>query len=544
MGVLCLQDACLRLLNWNNFMDLSWVLEPATLVGFFTLLVLEVVLGIDNLVFVAILANKVKPQHRDKARVIGLGLAVVMRIGMLGAMAYIMTLEQALFTIASHPFSGKDLIMLGGGLFLLYKATSELHERLEGHAEYVDGGKKSRGHAAFGSVVAQIILLDMVFSIDAVITAAAMVEHITIAMAAVVVAMGLMIWASKPLTTFVNNHPTVVMLCLGFLLMIGFSLIAEGLGMKIPKGYLYAAIGFSILIEIFNQVSTKNRKKNAFSARTWRARTAESVLGMMGIREAVLAKAGVLNGDGSHFEDNEKLMIQSVLTLAERPILGVMTPRPEIERLDISQSKEQQCKQLEDTPFSRLMVVGKAGIDEPLGYINKKDLLAQMLATGEFSIHKALKQPLVLPENSTVLNAMELFRAKSADIALVVDEFGAILGMVTMKDLMETIAGDFPEEYEREEAPSIEMHTDQSFTVDGSLEYSSLAQQIDLPMQDDESDFHTVAGLIMDELQAIPDVNDSVDYHQWRFTVIEKVGQRIERVKVTRIPDEEWFQED
>jgi len=544
-------------------MDFSWVLEPATLVGFLTLLVLEVVLGIDNLVFVAILANKVKPQHRDKARIIGLSLAVVIRIIMLASMAYIMKLTTPLFYVDDFGVSGKDMIMFAGGIFLLYKATTELHERLEGQAAYVDGGNGRRKHTAFWAVVGQIILLDAVFSIDSVITAVAMVDHITIAMTAVVVAMpyvsldaekkpiprvvvamAVMIWASKPLTEFVDKHPTVVMLCLGFLLMIGFSLIAEGFHYHIPKGYLYAAIGFSILIEVFNQVSSKNRKKNAFSARTWRARTAESVLGMMGIREAVLAKAGAVNGDDSHFEDNEKLMIQSVLTLAERPILGVMTPRPEIERLDISQSKEQQCKQLEDTPFSRLMVVGKAGIDEPLGYINKKDLLAQMLATGEFSIHKALKQPLVLPENSTVLNAMELFRAKSADIALVVDEFGGILGMVTMKDLMETIAGDFPEEYEREEAPSIEMHADQSFTVDGSLEYGSLAQQIDLPMQDEEADFHTVAGLIMDELQAIPEVGDSIDYHQWRFTVIEKVGQRIERVKVTRIPDDEWFKED
>ena len=525
-------------------MDFSWVLEPATLVGFLTLLVLEVVLGIDNLVFVAILANKVKPQHRDKARIIGLSLAVVIRIIMLASMAYIMKLTTPLFYVDDFGVSGKDMIMFAGGIFLLYKATTELHERLEGQAAYVDGGNGRRKHTAFWAVVGQIILLDAVFSIDSVITAVAMVDHITIAMTAVVVAMAVMIWASKPLTEFVDKHPTVVMLCLGFLLMIGFSLIAEGFHYHIPKGYLYAAIGFSILIEVFNQVSSKNRKKNAFSARTWRARTAESVLGMIGIREAVLAKAGAVNGDDSHFEDNEKLMIQSVLTLAERPILGVMTPRPEIERLDISQLKEQQCKQLEDTPFSRLMVVGKAGIDEPLGYIDKKDLLAQMLATGEFSIHKALKQPLVLPENSTVLNAMELFRAKSADIALVVDEFGGILGMVTMKDLMETIAGDFPEEYEREEAPSIEMHADQSFTVDGSLEYGSLAQQIDLPMQDEEADFHTVAGLIMDEVQAIPEVGDSIDYHQWRFTVIEKVGQRIERVKVTRIPDDEWFKED
>ena len=209
-------------------MDFSWVLEPATLVGFLTLLVLEVVLGIDNLVFVAILANKVKPQHRDKARIIGLSLAVVIRIIMLASMAYIMKLTTPLFYVDDFGVSGKDMIMFAGGIFLLYKATTELHERLEGQAAYVDGGNGRRKHTAFWAVVGQIILLDAVFSIDSVITAVAMVDHITIAMTAVVVAMAVMIWASKPLTEFVDKHPTVVMLCLGFLLMIGFSLIAEG----------------------------------------------------------------------------------------------------------------------------------------------------------------------------------------------------------------------------------------------------------------------------------------------------------------------------
>ena len=431
-------------------MDFSWLAEPTTWIGFATLLVLEVVLGIDNLVFVAILANKVKPAYRDKARITGLTLAIVMRIIMLGFMAHIMTLVHPWFHIGSFAVSGKDLIMLLGGLFLLYKATTELHERLEGHNQFhvADTNKK---HAPFWGVVAQILVLDAVFSIDSVITAVAMVDHIVVAMAAVVVAMSVMIWASKPLTEFVDRHPTVVMLCLGFLLMIGFSLIAEAFHFHIPKGYLYAAIGFSILIEVFNQVSQKNSKRNAYISSSWRQRTAENVLGMMGIREAVLAKAGS-GDDDSHFEENEKSMIRSVLTLAERPILGVMIPRRDIERLDISQGREEQAAQLQNTPYSRLLVVGKAGVDEPLGYINKKDLLAQLLDGGEMNIQSALRQPLILPDSTTALNAIELFRKNSADYALVVDEFGAILGMVTMKDMLEAIAGEFPEEFEREEA--------------------------------------------------------------------------------------------
>ncbi|ULJ69592.1 TerC family protein [Wielerella bovis] len=519
-------------------MDLSWLAEPQTWIGFATLLILEVVLGIDNLVFVAILANKVKPAQRDHARITGLTLAVVIRIIMLAFMAKIMTLTQPWFHVGSHPVSGKDLIMFVGGIFLLYKATTELHERLEGenHFAVADTHKK---HAAFWGVVAQILVLDAVFSIDSVITAVAMVDHIVVAMAAVIVAMACMITASKPLTEFVDKHPTVVMLCLGFLLMIGFSLIAEAFHFHIPKGYLYAAIGFSILIEIFNQVSQKNIKRKDYISSSWRQRTAENVLGMMGIRESLLASDRNQSDDNEHFEENEKSMIRSVLTLAERPIFGVMIPRSDIERLDISQSKDEQRARIIDTPYSRMLVVGKAGVDEPLGYINKKDLLTQLLETGELNIQAALRQPLMLPESATALMAIELFRKHSADYALVVDEFGAILGMVTMKDLMETIAGEFPEEFEREDEPAMRENADDSLTVDGVLEYMELAPQLNLPPPAEDAQFHTVAGLIMEELQDLPEVGDAIEFHGWRFEVVEKEGHRIERVKIERVVEEE-----
>ncbi|MBR6877204.1 MAG: TerC family protein [Neisseriaceae bacterium] len=519
-------------------MDFSWLVEPQTWIGFATLLILEVVLGVDNLVFVAILANKVKPSLRDKARITGLTLAVLIRLMMLAFMAKIMTLTQPLFYLKTLSVSGKDLIMLGGGLFLLYKATTELHERLEGANQFhvADTHKK---HAAFWGVVAQILVLDAVFSIDSVITAVAMVEHIIIAMVAVVVAMAAMITASKPLTDFVDRYPTVVMLCLGFLLMIGFSLIAEAFHFHIPKGYLYAAIGFSILIELFNQISQKNTKRNAYISNSWRQRTAENVLGMMGIRESLLATDGDSSNDNEHFEENEKSMIRSVLTLAERPIFGVMIPRSDIDRLDISQSKDEQKQKLLQSPYSRLLVVGKAGIDEPLGYINKKDLLTQLLQSNEMHITSALKQPLMLPESATALDAIELFRKHSADYSLVVDEFGAVLGMVTMKDLLEVIAGEFPEEFEREDEPTLQENADDSLTVDGALEYVELAPQLNLPLQQEDADFHTVAGLILEQLGDLPKVGDAIDYYGWHFEVIEKDGHKIERVKITRLAEED-----
>src|SRR5690606_10175245 len=207
---------------------MEFLLDPGIWVGLITLVILEIVLGIDNLVFVAILAEKLPPEQRDKARVIGLSLALFMRLGLLFAISWLVTLTRPLIQISDLTFSGRDLILLFGGLFLVYKAVGELHEKVEGKPELKV--TTNVAYASFSAVVVQIVILDAVFSLDSVITAIGMVDNIYIMMAAMVIAMGVMLFASKPLTTFVNQHPTVVILCLSFLLLIGISLIAEGFG--------------------------------------------------------------------------------------------------------------------------------------------------------------------------------------------------------------------------------------------------------------------------------------------------------------------------
>src|SRR3546814_918914 len=216
---------------------MEWMLDPSAWVGLLTLVVLEIVLGIDNLIFIAILVEKLPPALRDRARVLGLSLALLMRLVLLSVMSWLIKLTAPLFAIGPLEFSGRDLILIVGGSFLLLKGTLELHERVEGRSAHASG---SSMHASFWVIVTQIVILDAVFSIDAVITAVGMVDHLAIMMMAVVIAIGLMLVASKPLTQFVNAHPTVVILCLGFLLTIGFSLLAEGFGFAVPKGYLYA----------------------------------------------------------------------------------------------------------------------------------------------------------------------------------------------------------------------------------------------------------------------------------------------------------------
>ena len=225
--------------------------DPGTwVVALVTLTVLEIVLGIDNIVFISILVGKLPKEDQDRARIIGLSLAMVMRIALLFTISWIIGLTQPWFNVFGMDISGRDLILLGGGLFLIGKATFEIHDRLEGD-EHAPGTVAS-GTASFASVIAQILALDLVFSLDSVITAVGMAEDLWVMVTAVVIAVGVMLISSGYIADFVNRHPTVKMLALSFLLLIGMSLVAEGLDFHIPKGYIYFAMGFSVFVEILN----------------------------------------------------------------------------------------------------------------------------------------------------------------------------------------------------------------------------------------------------------------------------------------------------
>jgi len=256
---------------------MEFFLDPSTWAGLLTLVILEIVLGIDNLVFIAILADKLPLIQRDKARLLGLSFALLMRLILLSLMSWMVTLRSALITNQYFTLSGRDLILLFGGIFLLFKATVELHERLENHPEE---NSANRHCANFWTVVIQIVILDAVFSLDAVITAIGIVNDLKIMMISVIIATILMLLTSKLLTNFINLHQTVVVLCLSFLLMIGVSLVSEAFGWSIPKGYLYAAIGFSILIELFNQIARRNFIRRQ-SSRPMRQRAAEAIFRLM-----------------------------------------------------------------------------------------------------------------------------------------------------------------------------------------------------------------------------------------------------------------------
>ena len=227
---------------------MEWLTDPHAWIAFLTLLALEIVLGIDNIIFISILSGKLPAEEQPRARFIGLGLALFIRVALLFSLSWVISLTAPLFTVLSQQISGRDLILIGGGLFLLGKATYEIHDNLEGE----EGHASARVRSSFISVIIQIILLDAVFSLDSVITAIGMVDQVGLMISAVVVAIAFMMLFAAPVGRFVTKHPTIKMLALSFLLLIGLTLIVEAFDVHIPKGYIYFAMGFSVFVELLN----------------------------------------------------------------------------------------------------------------------------------------------------------------------------------------------------------------------------------------------------------------------------------------------------
>ncbi|MBD8871953.1 TerC family protein [Rhodanobacter sp. DHB23] len=511
--------------------EFDWLIDPAAWAGLLTLVVLEIVLGIDNLVFVAILSDKLPPQRRDRARLLGLGVALVLRLALLAAMSWLVQLTAPIVEWHGLALSWRDIILLAGGGFLLFKATLELHERLEGG----DGhAAENRAQARFWPVVVQIVALDLVFSLDSVITAVGMANHLSVMMIAVVVAVLLMILASKPLTAFINARPTVVILCLSFLLMIGFSLIAEGLGFHIPKGYLYAAIGFSIVIEAFNQTMRRNRRRSLLaSARTLRERTAQAVLRLLGsgsAEEEAAPDAGVGSGSAV-FGKDELAMVQGVLDLAHRPVRSIMTPRPEISWIDPREDAAKLRAEVTGCGHHWVPVAGD-DLDQLVGVATSHDLLASLLEHGRIDVERVVRKPMTVPESLSVLRLIEEFRRSPLQVALVVDEYGSVLGLVTPADVLASIAGEFSEAGDGD--PAAVRESDGVWLLDASLDLRRVEQLLGHRVGSDD-DFASLAGYALKQLGRLPAVGEWFTSEGLRFEVVAMEGARIERLRVATV---------
>lgn len=515
-------------------MVFDWISDPSAWIGLATLIVLEIVLGIDNLVFIAILADKLPPEQRDKARVTGLALALIIRMALLASIAWVVTLTKPLVSLVGYGLSGRDLILILGGLFLLLKGTMELHERLEGHE--ADGQKKVV-QAVFWQVIVQIVVLDAIFSLDSVITAVGMVQQLSVMMIAVIVAVGVMLLLSKPLMAFVSKHPTVVILCLGFLMMIGFSLIVEGFGFHVPKGYLYAAIGFSVIIEALNQLARRN-KERLITPSNIRDRTADAVLSLLGGKrsQGTLGPTGDLIAEQAAeeavFSAEEKDMIHGVLTLADRSARSIMTPRTDIVWFDLDKPTAEQQRRVIEIGHSRFPVA-RGSLDNFVGVATARDVMGDLLRDGRVDPERSIRQPLVVHESISALKLMEQLRHSGQAMALILDEYGEIEGIVTTTDLLEAIAGEFPDE--NAERLTIDKAEDGSLTVDGWMDIRHLSKLVEEDLVDGTDRYSTLAGFILWRLGHLPYEGEGFVSGGLSFEVVGLGGRNIGKVRIRRM---------
>ena len=519
-------------------MIFEWMSDPSAWVGLLTLIILEIVLGIDNLVFIAILAEKLPPEQRNKARIIGLMLALVMRLILLASIAWVVTLTEPLFHVLEKPFSGRDLILIFGGVFLLFKGTMELRERLESKPHLKEDNPV---HAVFWMVIVQIVVLDAVFSLDSVITAVGMVDELSVMMTAVIIAIAIMLWASKALMDFVNRHPTVVILCLCFLMMIGFSLLVEGFGIHVPKGYLYAAIGFSVMIEFLNQLMRRNQEK-LVTTTDLRYRTASAVLRMLGGKNAeqqqndaedVLATRAF--ADEVFDEDNgvyHSVMVQGVLGLAERPVKSVMTPRPELEWINLDEDEALIKSRLLDMTHTRL-IVARGELDNILGIVQTHKIMNEYIETGVLDFEKHLREPVIVHENAQVLMVMEQLRQAPLQMAIVLNEYGSIEGIATPIDVLEAIAGEFPDEDEADNAAAT--LDDGSLMLEGSTDIRHVSLLLGQDLVDESEEYSTLSGFLLYHLAHLPENGEVIEVNGYIFEVVTMDGHKIDKVHITPI---------
>lgn len=512
---------------------MAFLTDISMWVGLLTLIILEVVLSVDNLVFIAILADKLPKNQRERACMIGLILTLIMRVSLLSLISWMVTFTKPLFKIVSFSFSGRDLILLFGGIFLLFKATIELHHQLEHKMHHRN---INREYTSFWIVVIQIVVFDAIFSIDAVITAVGTVDHVFIMITAVIISVIFMLLASPLLIGFVNKHQTVVVLCLSFLLIIGFSLIAEGMGFYIPKGYLYVAIGFSILIELFNQIAYCNSIKNQ-SSKSMRERTAEAIMKLMrgghvSMQNDFMKKKSTIVPLKTHFSEEERHMITGVLSLASRSLRSIMTPRNKISWLDSQKSIRELYSILIDTPHN-MFPVCNGELDQLIGIVRAKDLMSALANGEQVKTYASENLPIVVPETLNVINLLKELRRAKGSMVIVSNEFGVIQGLITPLDVLEAIAGEFPDE---DETPEIQSINEKSWLVKGNTDLHALQQALQTyNLADICEHVASLAGLLLSKCDHIPKEGDILIIHEWKFAIRKMTKYRIELVEIERL---------
>ncbi|QCI19379.1 TerC family protein [Buchnera aphidicola] len=512
-------------------------LDSSNWAALLMLIVLEIVLGIDNLIFISILVKKLSPSQRDKARILGLTITLVMRITLLYFMSWIITLDHPLLVFKYFYFSGRDLVLLFGGSFLLFKAIMELHDKLDFAKKKKN---KKRIYSNFWITVFQISILDAIFSLDSIITAVGMVNKLLIMVIAIVIATAFMLLASKILVTFINLHPTITILCLSFLIMIGVSLVSESFRFYIPKGYLYGAIVFSVFIECLNQIDKNNLIKYQ-SLRPVRIRASEAISNLI-IKDKKIESISNISKKNKHsltilennkyknyFREEEKYMINGVLTLEGRSIKSIMTPRREISWINIEDSVINIQKKLLDTPHN-LFPVCDGELDKIIGVVRAKEIL--VILDNKFDIIKfaSNRPPVVIPDTLNPINLLGVLRNAKGILVIVTNEFGVVQGLITPLDVLEAIAGEFPDD---DETPDIVESEKGIWIIKGGTDLHTLERSLNIAINTKNRNQNaSLAGLLISEKGNVPIPGDIVKIPPIECHILESNQYRIDLVKV------------
>ncbi|WP_343128401.1 TerC family protein [Buchnera aphidicola (Kurisakia onigurumii)] len=513
------------------------LLEPSVWAGLFALVVLEIILGLDNLLFITILVSKLHPIKRDKARILGLILAFFMRIGLLSIMSWITTLTYPIINNQYFSLSGRNLILLIGGLFLLFKATIELHDRLENSRKVV---LKNKTYSKVWVIVLQIIFLDAIFSLDSIVTAIGIVNQLFMMIIAIFISMIIMFFSSKALTKFITLHKTVVVLCLSFLLIVGLSLVSESLGFCIPKGYLYGALIFSVFIEFFNQISRMNfiKHQSKIPIRQRAAKVISRIIkGNQQKYQLEIKKSNnpyllpQKNNEFDFFKDEERFMLQGVLTLSGRSIRSIMTPRREISWINVEDTNNRIRKKLLSSPHS-LFPVCKGELDEIIGIVRAKELLVSIDNKENLLVFAKKNIPIVIPETLDPINLLNVLRKSKGNFVIVNNEFGVVQGLITPLDVLEAIAGEFPDS---DETPDIIMEKNGSWLVKGGTDLHSLERVLDThSLINNKKNYASLSGLLISQQGKLPQSGEIIKIFPFCFYIVSSTDYHIDLVRITK----------
>ncbi|WP_343126376.1 TerC family protein [Buchnera aphidicola] len=516
-------------------------LNTSNLISLITLIFLELILGIDNIVFISILSEKLPFNQREKARYTGLILALFMRIIVLLFFAFFISFETIIIKNNFFSFSIRDLILFLGGFFLLFKSIIELYERVKN----LDEKKKENSiPQKFWVIVIQIVVLDAIFSIDSIITAIGMVNNIFLMIFAIIISTILMLFISKIITNFLRIHRAIIILCLSFLFIISINLILESFNIKLPKGYLYSIVIFSLCIEFLNQIATRNLLHQQ-SKKSIRVRVAETISNLIFRNEEKIylqtnknTKIEKKNHTSifsipkliKPFKDEEKYMLTSVLMLADRSIRSIMTPRREISWINLNHSNNDIKHQLLDTPHN-LFPVCKGELDEIIGVVRAKEFLNEIYKNSNLYTFSQKTPPIIIPDTLDPIKLLRVLRHSKGSLIIVSNEFGLILGLITPVDILETIAGEFPD---ADETPDI-IQEKNSLLVKGATDLYTLKQVLKINQFVKNETYISLAGLLISQTGKFPIPGDKINILSFCFEIIEATKYQIKLVRVTKL---------